>query len=102
MELTLLLLAVVLIINIVASARVLRVPDLSRSQRHFQLALIWIVPIIGSVVCLAFASSQTFGPFSPSTHDPLYLPADGGGPEGPGIGICGCSGSDGGGDGGGD
>ena len=101
MELTLLLVAVVMLINVAASVVVLRVSVFSPSQRVLQLALIWLVPVIGAVVCAAFASSQALGPASPSTIDPLYLPNDGGAPDGPGIGICGCSGGDGGGDSGG-
>lgn len=101
MELTLLLIAAVALINIVASVVVLRVPVFSPSQRLLQFALIWLVPIIGAVACAAFASSQALGPASPSTIDPLYSPSDGGGPDGPAIGICGCSGGDGGGDAGG-
>lgn len=101
MELTLLLVAVVALINVFASAAVLRVAAFSPTQRLLQLALIWLVPVIGAVVCAAFASSQALGPTSPSTIDPLYLPSDGGGPDGPGMGICGCSGGEGGGDSGG-
>ena len=101
MQLTLLLVAVVAVVNVVASVVVLRAPVFSLSQRLLQLGFIWLVPIIGAVVCMAFASSQALGPASPSTMDPLYLPSDGGAPDGPGIGICGCSGGDGGGDGGG-
>jgi hypothetical protein len=100
-ELTLLLAAVAAFINVVASVVVLRVSVFSTSQRLLQLAFIWLVPVIGAVVCVEFASSQALGPASPSTIDPLYLPSDGGAPDGPGIGLCGCSGSDGGGDGGG-
>jgi hypothetical protein len=96
MQLTLLAIAVVALINIVASVAVLRVPALSPSQRLLQFGLIWLVPIIGAVVCIVFASSQALDPTSPSTVAPLYLPSDGGGPDGPGIGICGCSGGDGG------
>ena len=101
MQLALLLVVVVVLVNVAASVVVLRVSVFSPSQRLLQLALIWLLPIIGAVVCVAFASSQALGPASPSTIDPLYLPNDGGAPDGPGIGICGCSGGDGGGGGGG-
>ena len=101
MERTHLLVAVVVLVNAVASVVVLRIPVFSTQQRLLQLALIWFVPIIGAIVCAAFASSQALGAASPSTMDPLYLPSDGGAPEGPGTGICGCGSVDGGGDGGG-
>jgi len=99
MGLTHLLVAIVLF-NFIASIAVLRVSVYSTQQRLLQLALIWFVPIIGAIVCVAFASSQALGPGPPNTMDPLYLPSDGGAPEGPGIGICGCGSIDGGGDGG--
>jgi hypothetical protein len=99
-KLILLLVAVAALINIAASVVVLRVSAFSSSQRLLQLAFIWLVPIIGAAVCVAFASSQAFDKNSPRTMDPLHLPSDGGAPDG--IGICGCSGTDSGGDGGGD
>jgi hypothetical protein len=102
MELTLLVIAIVVLLNAVASVVVLRVPVLSSSQRSLQLAFIWLVPIIGAVVCTAFAHSQSLGATSPSTLDPLYTPSDGGAPDGPALGICGCSASNTGGGGAGD
>jgi hypothetical protein len=101
MELTFLLAAVVAIVNVFASVAVLRISVFSPSQRWLQLGLIWLVSVIGAVVCVAFSSSQALGPSSPSTADPLYFPSDGGAPDGPVIGLCGCSGGDGGGDSGG-
>lgn len=100
MQLTLLAIAAVVFINIVASVLVLRVAVFSPSQRLLQLGVIWLVPIIGAIVCAVFASSQAHDLASPGTVDPLHLPSDGGGPDGPGIGICGCSSGDGGGEGG--
>jgi hypothetical protein len=99
MELTLLLVAALALVNIVASVAVLRVPVLSPSQRVLQLALIWFIPVIGAIVCIAFVSSQATRPTSSSTVDPLYLPSDGGVPDSPSIGGCGCGGSDAGGSG---
>lgn len=95
MELTFLLVAIVAIVNVFASVAVLRVSAFSTSQRWLQLGLIWLVPIIGAVVCVAFAHSQALGPSTSSTVDPLYFPSDGGAPDGPGIGLCGGSGGDG-------
>ena len=99
MELALLLVAILAILNIAASAAVLRASVLSPSQRLLQLALIWFIPVIGAIVCAAFASSQATSSTSSSTIDPLYLPSDGGAPDGPSIGGCGCGGSDAGGSG---
>jgi len=88
--------------NAAASWAVLRIPVFSATQRRLQLLLIWLVPILGAIICVVFARSQALGPASPSTFDPLYHPSDGGGPDGPGLGICGCEGSAGDGTGGGD
>ena len=95
------LVGIVLLLNVFASVVVLRAPVFSPLQRFLQIALIWLIPIIGAVICSAFAYSQALGPASPGTIDPLYLPSDGGGPEGS-SGICGCGGSDAGAGGGGD
>lgn len=94
MELILLLGAMLALGNIVASVAVLRVSVLSPSQRVLQLALIWLVPVIGAVVCAAFASSQTFGSTSSSTIDPLYPSSDGGASDGQDIGSFSCDGGD--------
>ena len=104
MKLILMLISVVAMINVAASVVVLRAPIFSSSQRLLQLALIWIVPVIGAVVCVVFASSQAAGQSTPSKMDPLYLPSDGGAPVGASTGSVGCGGGDGGGDcgGGGD
>lgn len=76
MELMLLLGAALALGNIVASVAVLRVSVLSPSQRVLQLTLIWLVPVIGAIVCAAFASSQALastssGTIAPSTHYPM-------------------------------
>ena len=88
MTLTLILASVVLF-NLVASIAVLRTSAFSMPQRLLQLAVIWLLPVLGAVICGAFASSQGLGPASPSSVDPLYLPADGGTPAGGDIGFCG-------------
>jgi hypothetical protein len=73
MQLTLLVITVAALINVVASVTVLRVPVFSPSQRLFQVGLIWLVPIIGAVVCVVFSSSQALDATSLSTVDPLHL-----------------------------
>ena len=100
MGLTLQIAAIVAVVNFVATLVVLRVSVFTTSQRLLQIALIWFLPIVGAVVCGAFAWSQALGPTSHGTIDPLYIPADGGGPDGHGTGDCG--GGDVGCDGGGD
>ena len=101
MDLIFLLIAGVALINIAASIAVLRVSAFSISQRLLQLMVIWFVPVIGAVVYATFASSQSLGPTSSSSFDPLHLPSDGGAPDGPGIGIGAWGSGDCGGDGGG-
>lgn len=90
MKLMLLLGVVLALGNIVASVAVLRVSVLSPSQRALQVALIWLVPVIGAVVCAAFASSQAAGSTSSDTSDPLYLSSDGGASGGQDAGFSGC------------
>jgi hypothetical protein len=99
---TLLLLIALALANAIVSAMVLRAPMLSRGQRALQLCFVWLVPVIGAVICAAFVHSQVGADTGASKMDPLYLPGDGGAPDGPDLpGICGCGG-DSGGDGGGD
>lgn len=74
--LTILLLAILLAANIFASVVILRVPMLSLSQRRLQLAFIWLVPLLGAVICAAFAYAQSVRTSSPSTIDALYLDSD--------------------------
>lgn len=47
----------VLLLNGVASWRVLRSPLLSTAQTRLQLALVWLLPVLGAVLCLTFAAS---------------------------------------------
>lgn len=88
-----------LCLNLAGSFVVLRHRDLSTSQRTIQLLVIWLVPIIGSIICIAFASSQSNG--SDSGLDRKAF-AENVGVEGTpsGVpGICSCN-SEGGADGG--
>jgi uncharacterized membrane protein YgcG len=59
--LLLLPLAIFSVINVFATIAVVRVPGVSRAHRAFQLAFIWLVPILGSVVCLSSISHRTLG-----------------------------------------
>jgi hypothetical protein len=47
----------VLLLNGLASWRVLRSPLLTPTQTRLQLALVWLLPVLGAVLCLAFAAS---------------------------------------------
>jgi len=76
MGLTVLLLAILLAANIFASLVVSRVPMLSSSQRRLQFAFIWLVPLIGAVICAAFAYAQSARATSPSTIDAFYLDSE--------------------------
>ena len=88
--------AVVVFANVLASVAVLSAPVFSPSQRLWQLALIWLIPLVGAVVCAVFAFSQVLGPGSLGTIEALYLPSDGGGTDDLGVGLPVCSGEDGG------
>lgn len=49
---------VLVLINAVASLAVVRSPVLSGGQRVVQLGVIWLLPLIGAVICLAFAITE--------------------------------------------
>ena len=46
-------LAIVLVLDLAASWRVASSPAYSRRQKALQLAVTWLVPVLGAVVCLA-------------------------------------------------
>ncbi|WP_111265877.1 hypothetical protein [Marilutibacter maris] len=99
--------AIVVVLNLVATARILRAAAFSPSQQLVQLMLTWLVPVMGAAVCLAFAHSQAIGDAREHQRlDPYY--GDGsaiGGDSGDGgsvFGDGGCGGDFGGGCGGGD
>lgn len=96
----LLLVAAIVLINLTASIAVLRATVFSSSQRVLQFVLIWFVPVIGAGLCLVFRAAEAQESASFGAMVPLRLPADGGSPDGPGLGLCGCAGSDAGGGGG--
>lgn len=51
------ILAAVAILNGFASARVLRSSPAPLTQRSLQLAMIWLLPVVGAVVCLSFLAT---------------------------------------------
>jgi len=89
---TLLVVAIVVVVDVAASVLVLRNAVFSRSQRLLQLAFIWSIPFVGAIVCAAFASSHAHGAVSPGAIDPVYLPPDGAPADSPGV--AGCDGGD--------
>ena len=80
-------LGLALLLNLLASVAVIRNRGFSQRQRLLQLLVVWLLPVLGSVACLVFASTQ-FREISPasSDFDPLYNPADGGYPDSHGFG----------------
>lgn len=90
-------------LNLAASFSIVR-NRLPLAPRLFQLALVWLLPVVGAVVCLAFAASER-GRSSGGESAPFVEGAD---PAGAAMNTSfssdtgGCPGSDGGcGDGGG-
>ncbi len=88
-------LCALLVLNTVASVRVLRNPAVSTTQHIFQLVLVWLLPVVGAVVCLVFLQAE-----SPSSATSLNQDAFGGVDPGggewdipPGGSICGCGGA---------
>lgn len=81
-------------LNAVASFKILANPTMDVSRRFMQVALIWLVPVIGSVVCLAFLATDTV-PDKPGLDRTAFVQnADIGGDPWdapPGANICGCS-----------
>jgi len=67
MEYALLLIAASM--NIVASVAVLRLPDASVAQRFFMLAFVWLVPVLGAIICGAFSRAQARQPKPISQSD---------------------------------
>ncbi len=92
-------------LNLFASRAVLRAPFSTPSQRRLQLALVWLLPAIGAVLCLVFAASQR-GERRPGSDDGAntmpyaVLPADGSGDACTSSQAGDCGGGDGGGGGG--
>lgn len=106
MHWTLMVLAVLLLmVDIAASASAMRDPLLSGSQRIAQLALIWLVPVLGAVFCLVFRS--TIDRAQPSFDREAFVDSSGADgtqlnfPRSESLGGYDAPGGDGGGDGGG-
>lgn len=59
---TLALIALVLGLNLVATYVVLRRDDVSVGGRMVQLLLVWLLPLVGAILCMAIATAD--GPVS--------------------------------------
>lgn len=60
------LLALVILFNVVASMLVLRAKYFDRTQKRNQLVLIWLLPVIGSLLCF-FVIRETNRTAKPSS-----------------------------------
>src|SRR5687768_112748 len=54
-------LGVLFTLNVIASIRVVGNSTMPTAPRTLQLLLVWIVPVIGAVVCLSFVATDTVG-----------------------------------------
>lgn len=59
---TYMVIAVLLLVsvqNVVTSVAILRSPFFNRTQRVLQLLFVWLIPVVGAIVCLVFVTSQS-------------------------------------------
>ena len=94
--------AVLLALNMTASLSVLRNPLLARQQRASQLLVVWLLPAVGAIICLAMPSVDLPAASAPLDRTAFVDSADAGGAKWdapPGANLCGCADSSGGGDG---
>lgn len=91
-------LGVLVMHNLAATSVVLRSGGFFPAQRRWQLALIWLLPLIGAVVCVQLAKTDAReAGLVLSQHDPHEYPSDGAYLD-DGPSICGCGGAGEGGD----
>lgn len=94
----------VVLLNLIASFFIFRINDQTGTQRLLQLAVVWLLPVIGAVLCLAFATSLLPSAARGQATDAGMMAGDIPGRQIAGVSDCGDAAScDGGGsDGGGD
>lgn len=46
-------------LNIVTCVAILRSPFFNRSQRVLQMLIVWLIPVVGAIVCFVFLASQS-------------------------------------------
>ncbi|MGQ5270749.1 hypothetical protein [Xanthomonas arboricola] len=86
-----------LALNAFASLGVLRSGNLPLQRRFVQLALVWLVPVVGAVLCLSFLATDTISDEQSLDRTAFVDNADAGGlpyDAAPGSSLCGCSVSD--------
>ena len=59
-------------LNTAATIRVLFLKDLWLRQRLYQALFIWLIPLVGAIVCLVASGADK----QDSTRDPNYRPPD--------------------------
>jgi hypothetical protein len=92
-----------LVLSGLASLIVLRNSASSSTRRFIQLAIVWALPVLGAIICLAVISAQSQARASSLDRAAFTENTGAAAPDidmPPGSSICGCSSSDGGGDGG--
>lgn len=73
-----------LMLNFVASAKLIGDADMPRSRRAAQLALVWLVPVLGAVVCLVFRATDMLGDRQSIDRTAFVNNADATGEQAPG------------------
>ena len=63
-------------LDVIASLAVVFNRGITHRQRLFQLALVWLVPVLGALACLGVFWSDRAGAMPRNTFDPLYRPGD--------------------------
>ncbi|NZA25661.1 hypothetical protein H0E84_04640 [Luteimonas sp. SJ-92] len=101
MDWSIVALLALLTLNAIASVAVLRDPVATPGRRSAQLAIVWLLPVLGAIVCLAVASAHAREGVAGSIATPYADNAGGGQVDAAtSAGDCGGGGSDGGGCGG--
>ncbi|WP_408951126.1 hypothetical protein [Lysobacter sp. Hz 25] len=89
---------VLVMLNLGATRVVLHSGGFSLAQQRWQLALIWLLPLIGAAVCVQLAKTEAReAGLVLSQHDPHEYPGDGAYLD-DGPSICSCGGAGEGGD----
>jgi len=71
--LILLLAAMLVLLNAAASLQVWNRPDVPPPQRVAQLLLVWLLPVVGALLCLVFVAMTRAGDGGGSDPGPSYV-----------------------------
>ena len=82
------LITAILLLNVVASAVVIRNREATASQRVMQLVVVWLLPVVGAVMCLVFSRLRSDPVRDSSSFDPLRRPSDPQVPGGPDVEVA--------------